>query len=170
MIKMNSQPDYDIEMKTSDLTIESIINQEYVPIGIKDSIRKANLLFIPKIINSKPYFEIETLDLFNYFKDLESEGLKTEICVADEDFQYRRDEAVEDYLFIGWFFLKYIVLKPFINKLKEYLKQKLRINRPIELKLMIKKTTQTKTVDLEYKGDIDNLDRIFDRLGDYWNE
>ncbi|KKN00580.1 hypothetical protein LCGC14_1136360 [marine sediment metagenome] len=167
---MNSQPDYDIELKPSELTIESIINQEYVPAGIKDRIREANLLFIPKIINSKPYFEVETLDLFNYFKEFESEGLKTEICIADEDFQYRRDEAIKEYLVIGWFFLKNIVLKPFINKLKEYLKRKLGKKRLIELKLTIKKTKQTNTVDLEYKGVIDDLDRIFDRLGDSWNE
>lgn len=167
---MNSQPDYNIELNTSDLTIESIINQEYVPVGIKDRIREANLLFIPKIIDGKPYFEIETLDLFNYFKELESEDFKTEICVADEDFQYRRYEAIEDYLVIGWFLLKNIVLKPFINKLKEYLKRKLGKNRSIELKLTIKKTKQTNTIDLEYKGDIDDLDRIFDRLGDTLND
>lgn len=167
---MCPQQEFEILIKNSEISIEMILNQDYVAEDLKESIRSSNLLFIPKIIQDKPYFEIESLDLFNHFKKLGSEVLKTEICVADKDFQYRREEAVKDYVVLGWFFVKYAVLKPFIKRVKEYSMRKFKINTPIELKVLVKKTKKIKIVDLEYKGLPDHIDRILDKLEDFWNE
>ena len=170
MIIMCPQQDFEIQINNSELSLEIILNQDYVPEDLKNTIRSSNLLFIPKIIKDKPYFEIETLDLFNHFKKLEPDGFKTEICVAEKDFQYRREESVKDYIVLGWFFVKYAVIKPFIKRLKEYVMRKFKFNTPIELKVTAKKTKQTKMVDLEYKGLPDHIDHILDKLEDFWNE
>ncbi|MFX1298014.1 MAG: hypothetical protein ACFFD2_24585 [Promethearchaeota archaeon] len=167
---MCAQQDFEITINDSEVSTDSLLNQEFVPDSLKDSIRASNVLFVPKFIKDIPLYEVETLDLFNYFKKMESEGFKPELCVSDDDFKFRREEAVKEYMVLGWFLVKYAIIKPFIKKLKEYMLRKLKMNKPIELKLTIKKTKQTKTVDLEYKGLPDHIDYIFDKLEDFWDE
>ena len=170
MIKMCAQHDFEIIVYNSEISTDLILNQKFVPDNLKDSIKASNVLFLPKIINDKPFYEVETLDLFRYFRNAVEEGFKPELCVSDDDFQFRREEAAEEFFVLGWFLIKYAVIKPFIKKLKEYLLKKLKRNIPIELKITAKKTKMTKTVDLEYKGLPDHIDRILDKLEDFWNE
>ena len=161
---MVNEQNYEIEVKESEINLEDILSQDFIPNGLKDDLRSASILFIPKIVKNKPYFEIQTQDLFNYFKKNETEDLKVYICISDEKFEYRREESVGVYTAIGWFFLKELILKPFIEKLKEYLKRKFGKSKLIELKLTVKRTSTTNTLEMEYKGSIDDLDRIFNKL------
>ncbi|KKM75969.1 hypothetical protein LCGC14_1384860 [marine sediment metagenome] len=164
------QQDFEITINDSEISTDSILNQEFVPDSLKDSIKASNVLFVPKIINNKPFYEVETLDLFNYFKNMESEGFKTELCVTDDDFQFRKEEGLKEYIVLGWLFVKYVVIKPFFKKLKEYMLRKVKINMPIELKVTVKKTKQTKTIDINIKGLPDSIDHALDKLKDFWNE
>lgn len=161
---MIDEQNYEIEVKESEINLEDILSQDFIPNGLKDNLRSASLLFVPILVENKPYFEIQTQDLFKYFKENEDEDLQVEICISDEEFEYRREESIEEYMAVGWFFLKELVLKPFLEKLKEYLKRKFRKNKSIELKLTVKRTKTTNTLDMDYKGSIDNLERIFDKL------
>ncbi len=76
MIKMCGQQDFELTINDSEISTDSIINQEFVPDSLKESIKASNVLFIPKIIEDKPFYEVETLDLFHYFRNMESEGFK----------------------------------------------------------------------------------------------
>ncbi|MEJ2248654.1 MAG: hypothetical protein P8Y97_03220 [Candidatus Lokiarchaeota archaeon] len=167
---MSTKQKFEITINLSDISKDIILNKEYVPNNLKENIRASDILFIPNIIEDKPLYEVETLDLFNYFKSQESEGLKSEICVADDEFQYRREEAVPEFIALGWFLVKYVVIKPFLRKLKEYIIRKFKKDTPIELKLSIKHSERTKVVEIKYKGLPDHIDTIFSRLEEFWNE
>ena len=75
MILMIDEQNYEIEVKESEINLEDILSQDFIPNDLKDDLRSAGLLFVPKIVENKPYFEIQTQDLFNYFKENETEDV-----------------------------------------------------------------------------------------------
>jgi hypothetical protein len=108
---MNDQSNTsEITIKKSNFTLESVINEDFIPDNLKDNLIKANILFIPKIIDNKPFFEIITQDLFAFLKENETENFKVDICIPEKDFRYIRTEAAEIFLSLGLFFIEEIVL------------------------------------------------------------
>lgn len=144
-----------------------LIYQDFIPDELKADLKNATVLFIPKIFKDKPYFEIQTQDLYYYLKKEETENLKVEICIAEEELEYFITEAEEIFIVLGWFFVEEFVLKPFIERIKKYIQKKFRKPKPIKLKLTIKSINEDKIIELEYKGSIENLDHIFSRLKEF---
>ncbi len=156
-----------LNIKETSLNKENIINQDYILDDLKQSLYDSTILILPKVIENKPYFEIQTQDLYHFLKQEESEKFKVEICISEDDFKYFRDEAEEIFLLLGWFFVEELVLKPFIKRIKKYIKEKFRKPKPIETKIIIKMNKENKVFEIDYKGPIEDLDHILTKLKEY---
>lgn len=119
---MNEESEDEIIIKDSSFTLDNFINQSFIPEDLKNDLKEANTLFIPKIVEEKPFFEILTLDLFHFLK--QSEGFKVNICIKEEDFQYLRSEAEEIFIALGIILIEKTIIEPLITKIKEFFKKK----------------------------------------------
>ena len=122
-------------------------------------------------------FEISPIDLFaqrrkrtdnidsNVSMPEKSEvDLKVQICVDDEDFQYFRSEAEEVFITLGVLLIEKFILEPLIEKIKEFFKKrkKKKKEKYVDLTLILKETKQTKTIEIQYKGPVEGLDKILE--------
>ena len=164
---MNEEFKNEIIIRDSSFTLDDFLNRSFIPEKLKNDLKEANTIFIPKIVEEKPLFEILTLDLFHFLKQSESEGFKVNICIKDEDFQYLRTEAEEIFIPLGILLIEKTLLEPLIAKIKEFFKkrkQKKKDDDLVELKLLIKETKQTKTTEVQYKGPVQGLEKILEKI------
>ena len=91
----------EIIIRESSFTLDGFLNQSFIPQDLLNDLKKANALFIPRIEDDKPFFEVVTQDLFYFLKQNENENFKVDICIKDEDFQYIRTEAEEVLIALG---------------------------------------------------------------------
>ena len=155
----------EISITESQMDIDHLLNGLMIINELKQELKQANLLFIPKLIEGKPYFEKETEDLFNDFKEIEAEDFKIDICTMDDNIQYIQQEAEEWWVKLGWFFLEVLVLEPFIQRVKDYIKKKFKKKRFIETNITVKKPD--KTLEIHYKGQSDNFHEILSKIMEY---
>jgi len=162
---MNEESEDEIIIKDSSFTLDNFINQSFIPEDLKNDLKEANTLFIPKIVEEKPFFEILTLDLFHFLK--QSEGFKVNICIKEEDFQYLRSEAEEIFIALGIILIEKTIIEPLITKIKEFFKKKKGKKKSedlVELTLLLKKTKQTKITEIQYKGSVQGLEKILEKI------
>jgi len=165
IIVMNEESEDEIIIKDSSFTLDNFINQSFIPEDLKNDLKEANTLFIPKIVEEKPFFEILTLDLFHFLK--QSEGFKVNICIKEEDFQYLRSEAEEIFIALGIILIEKTIIEPLITKIKEFFKKKKGKKKSedlVELTLLLKKTKQTKITEIQYKGSVQGLEKILEKI------
>lgn len=160
---MSQKGNDEVKVSTSDETIDKWITQSFIPIELRPALKEADVLILPELRDGKPIFTEHTYDLYQ-FLDKESE-LSTEICITDKDFQFSRLEAALDIINIGVFLIKGLsYLKKFIEKVKEFLRHKVKKDGGVELKIIVQKTTQRATTSKEayYKGSLEGLDKILE--------
>ena len=162
---MNEESNFEINIRESSFTLDDVFNKISIPNGLKNDLQKTNIVMIPKFVDDEPFFEIITQDLFAFLKENETDDFKVNICITEDDFKYIRTEAEEIFLSLGLFLLEELVLRTLIKRIKEFIKRKrAKKSEFIDLKLNIKRTKRTKNIEIDYKGSIDNLDIIFDKL------
>lgn len=164
---MNEEFKDEIIIRDSSFTLDDFLNQYFIPEDLKADLKEADALFIPKIVEDKPFFEILTQDLYHFLKQSESEEFKVNICITKEDFQYLRSEAEEIFIALGILLIEKMVLEPLIAKIKEFFKKrksKKKSEELIELTLLLKETNQMKTIEVQYKGPVQGLEKILEKI------
>jgi len=164
---MNEESKDEIIIRDSSFTLGDFLHQFFIPEDLKKDLEGADALFIPRIVEDKPYFEILTLDLYHFLKQSESEGFKVKICIREEDFQYLRSEAEEIFIALGILLIEKMVLEPLIAKIKEFFKKrksKKKSEELIELTLLLKETKEMKTTEIQYKGPVQELEKILEKI------
>ncbi len=73
----------------TEVTFTNVLNKEYVPVHLKEDLKKASALIIPnegfKDVK-KPLFPEGTLDFYKFLKELEYDDTIIDICADDDDF------------------------------------------------------------------------------------
>ncbi len=162
---MNEEFKDEIIIRDISFTLDDFLNQNFIPEDLKSDLEKADALFIPRIVEDKPFFEILTQDLYHFLKQNESEGFKVNICIKEEDFQYLRSEAEEIFIPLGILLIEKMVLEPLITKIKEFFKKrksKKKNEELIELTLLLKETKEMRTTEVQYKGPVQGLEKILE--------
>lgn len=159
-----SRKENELIISDSDLIFDEVYNKEYTPEEYLEEIKKANVLFIPdeNIRDVKKYlFSEYTSELLEAFRDAESENMKVDICIADDN--YNRLELHADVINITTMIVELVVLPIVINVVSAFLYD--RVNKankaPKDLNanvnIIVENNKRSKKIS--YSGSIENFDK-----------
>jgi hypothetical protein len=106
-------------------TFDYWLNRPYISGDLKQHLRAANVLLVPRegyLDNAVPLFPNTTEEIFSFLKEHSNQGIATDICIADEDYQ---ELTLHDALVVlGTFVVTSLVAPLFVNLVAEYIKKK----------------------------------------------
>lgn len=158
---------HEIEKKTfnitnSDITFESIYNKPYIPPEYIDEIKQANLLLIPNENmggNGGITFPETTQELFEYIKSNQSENIKPDIAISDEEFN--KLELHSALVPIATFIVTSVALPFTINIVSSFLYDLVKKYHRNENELMAEVNIiveeNSKSKQLSYKGPVSGV-------------
>jgi hypothetical protein len=131
------------------------LNQPYVTDELRESIKDAQILFVPSLgfrDIEKPVFPVGTETLFHFFKD-KAQDINIDIIIEDSDYAELALHA--DTKKLGVFVVSAVVLPLFLNVLSSYIYEKIRPapKDKIEFSVTIVKHHESKRVNFEGSAD-----------------
>lgn len=104
---------------------ETWVNKPYINEKLKNQLKKANVLIIPKEgFRDKefPLFPVGTEELLTFLKENSNKGIITDICIDDDD--YSELALFDALIVIGAFIVTSVVAPIFVNLISEYIKKR----------------------------------------------
>lgn len=152
----------DLVITESDLNFEGVYLKPYFPKEFEDDLKKANLLLLPYEgfkTNKDPVFPEQTMELYNYIKNYDSNSLIGDICISDED--YAELELHADLINLASMIVTIGVFPIATGLIANYLSQKIQErNRKTDLKVKVNITVVDgdKSKNISYEGDVDKFE------------
>lgn len=151
----------DIKITDTDITFETILQKKYIPQKYIDDIKKANVLIIPNegFRDKEGYFFPECTSEFYMFLKRQ-EGIETEICIDDKEFQ--NIELHADIIYVATMIIQYVVLPVVTSMIASYLYDKVnsmnkkRKDANTNVHIIVEKNGKSKKID--YEGNIENFE------------
>ncbi|MFI3214855.1 MAG: hypothetical protein R3Y24_16200 [Eubacteriales bacterium] len=157
-----SELENNLKITDANMTFESVLKKEYVPQKYLDDIKKANVLLIPNegFRDIQGYFFPEcTSEFYMFLKN--QEGIKTEICIDDENF--KKIELHADIVYVATIIIQYAVLPIVTSMVAAYLYDKVksmnkeRKDTNADIHIIVEKNGKSKKID--YQGNVDNFEK-----------
>lgn len=146
----------------SDLTFKNVYLKPYFPKDLQEDLKKANLLLLPYegFKNSKdPVFPEQTMEFYKFIKNYQSDELKGDICISDED--YAELELHADFINLANMIVTIGIFPIATGLIANYLYQKIQErNRKTDLKVKVNITIVDgdRSKSISYEGDAEKFE------------
>ena len=144
-----------IQVTDVDINFESIYEKDYIPKKYIEDIKQANVLIIPNegFREKKGYFFPEcTSEFYHYLRS--QTGVKTEICIDDDEF--KKLELHADIVYVATLIVQYAILPIVTSMIASYLYDKVKsMNKGksetnTNVHIIVEKNGKSKKIDYEW--------------------
>lgn len=153
-----------IDVVDTELGFDAIYNKEYMPKEYEEEIRSANILLIPnENFRDKQglFFPECTDEFFEFMKEKETENVKVDICISDEN--YIKLELHADIVYIATMIVQWAVWPITTSIIAAYLYDKLKKSNKspketnTDVNVIVEKNGKSKMI--HYQGSVENFEK-----------